>query len=92
MIKKIKANYQVLYTKKVKEKKMLLANFMLSCNRNQEIKKWMYEFFTDVFKDIANRQILGRLKSHRLKTKHLVILFDIEYRNLKQQAISMIKL
>lgn len=52
----------------------------------------MYEFFTDVFKDIANRQILGRLKSHRLKTNHLGILFDREYRSLKQQAFSMIKL
>ena len=74
------------------KQKRLIAHFMTSCSRNMEIKKWTYNFFTDVLKEIANRQILGRLKSHRLKLKTLDILFDRELKNLKTQAFSMIKL
>ena len=65
---------------------------MKSCMRNMEIKKWLYTFFSDALKDMANRQIIGRIASHRLKLQTLGGLFDREFQNLKAQAFANIKI
>ena len=54
IVKKIQKVFQTHLKKKVLSEKKRLTDFLIKCSFNMEMKKWTYNFFTDVLTGIAN--------------------------------------